>query len=484
MSEGAGSTGGALGHGRLRGRIGAALALPLFVVLLLAPLPLPTKAHRLAAIFATVIVLWVTEVLPIAATALLIAPVMVIAGITDAKTAFAPYADPLLFLFVGGFMIARSMTRHGLDRRLAVGLISLPIIRGSPKLMRIAFMAAGLVLSMWISNTATTAILLPILIGLVGDKQSGEQSRALSGSLLCIAYACSIGGLGTPVGSPPNLIAMRFLAEAGYEITFFDWMKIGLPASLLMLLVTFLLFQRTSPPVALGGSGGNPPKEKWSRGERATAVAFGLAVVGWMAPGVLAAVGAPAAGAVKAALPGGGVALLSASVLFLVRDTDGDRVLPWGDAVRIDWGIIMLFGGGISLGKQMFETGLAEKLANGFVELSGVTDLWTLTALVTVFTIFFTETCSNTATSNMLSPLVIAVCIRLHVSPVPPVMAVGLAASCAFMLPIATGPNAIVYGSGHVTQGTMIRSGFVLNLLCAALIIVLLRALSPMFGWT
>ncbi len=448
-------------------------------------LGLEPKAHSLAGIFVAVIVLWVTEIVPIAVTALAIAPAMVLLGVCDEKQAFAPYADPLLFLFVGGFMIARSMTRHGLDRRIALGLVSLRIIRGVPTRVRAAFMMSALLISMWISNTATTAILVPILLGLLDDHAGGADRRSQTGSLLAVAYAASLGGLGTPVGSPPNLIAMRFLEEAGHRLSFFDWMSLGLPVAILLTIATFVLFQRPFPPMIVGA--GDAPREAkpWSRGERVTAFAFGIAVVGWMTPGILDAAGASFAHAVDDALPGGVVAIVAASVLFFVPDTGGrEPVLPWHDAVRIDWGLILLFGGGISLGKQMFDTGLAEAISRGFVALTGVHDLWTLTALVTVFTIFFTETCSNTATSNMLSPLVVAVASELGVSPVPPVLGVGLAASCAFMLPIATGPNAIVYGTGRVDQPTMIRMGFWLNLVAAALIFVLLRILCPIYGWT
>jgi len=470
--------------GRSRTLAGAILAPTLFLLLWFAPLGLQAPAHRLAAIFAAVIVMWVTEVVPISVTALLIAPAMVVTGVTDAKSAFAPYADPLLFLFVGGFMIARSMTRHGLDRRLALSMVSMPGVRGAPARVRLAFMATGLVLSMWISNTATTAILLPILIGLLDRAQGPTHDDASgTGGILAVAYGSSIGGLGTPVGSPPNLIAMGFLRDAGYELSFFDWVKIGLPTAVLMLLATFLLFQRRFPPVA-SGVDHEPIAPAWSRGEKVTLLSFGLAVLGWMLPGILKALSVPGAGEISKALPGGAVAILAASVLFFFRDPQRrSRVLPWSDAARIDWGIIMLFGGGISMGRQMFDTGLAEALSKLFVETTGVSELWTFTALVAVFTIFFTETCSNTATSNMLSPLVIAVASELGVSPFPPVLAVGLAASCAFMLPIATGPNAIAYGTGRVEQSTMIRTGFWLNLVAVVVILILLRLLCPLYGW-
>jgi sodium-dependent dicarboxylate transporter 2/3/5 len=477
-------SGGPTGPGHWRRRV--ALSAPIAaLIIVVAPLPLERDAQHLAAIFVGVIILWVTEVIPIAVTALLIAPLMILAGVTDAATAFAPYADPLLFLFVGGFMIARAMTRHGLDRRLAFAMISLRGIRGRPARVRLSFLATAMILSMWISNTASAAILLPILIGLMTKGERKADRAAESGSILAVAYGASIGGLGTPVGSPPNLIAMGFLEDHGIHLSFFDWMAIGLPTAVVMMAATFFMFQRTHPPVPTLSPDTEALSRPWSRGEIVTSVSFGLAVVGWMAPGIFQAADLPGAATVDRMLPGGGVAILAASVLYFVPDADGKQpVLPWRDGVKIDWGLVLLFGGGISLGRQMFETGLAEAIARGFVDFTGVSDLWTLVILVTIFTIFFTETCSNTATSNMLSPLVIAIAVELDVSPVPPVLAVGLAASCAFMLPIATGPNAIAYGTERVEQTTMIRSGFLLNLIASVVIVILLRILCPLYGWT
>lgn len=476
----------ALAHG-LRAWLGAALAPVALIGIWLWPLPLEPRAHRLAAIFAAVIVLWVSEALPVAMTALLIAPAMVLVGVTDATTAFAPYADPLLFLFVGGFMIAQAMTRHGLDRRLALGLVNLPVIAGRPARVRIAFITAGMLLSMWISNTATTAILMPILLGLLDkDDESGQRS-AISGDLLTVAYTCSIGGIATPVGSPPNLITMRFLADAGHELTFLDWSMMALPIAVVLAALAYVALTLLHPPghKVLAPTRNLPPPDRWSSGERTTALAFFLAVAGWMLPGVLKALKTAMAPSVAHALPAGGVALFAAAVLFLVPDRrTGNRVLPWSDAARIDWGIVMLFGGGISLGRQMFDTGLASAISRAFVQLSGVDDLWPLTAIVVIFTIIFTEACSNTATSNMLAPLVIGITRELRISPVPPVIGMGLAASCAFMLPIATGPNAIAYASGKVGMVTMIRSGFVLNVACAAAIFAMLRLLCPLYGWS
>jgi sodium-dependent dicarboxylate transporter 2/3/5 len=472
-----------------RARAGAVLAPLAFAVVWLLPTPLEPIQQRLAAIAAAVIVAWVTEVLPIPVTALLIAPAMVAAGITDAKTAFYPYADPLLFLFYGSFFIAAAMGRHGLDRRIAHAIVSHPIIEGTPWRTRAAMMAAGGLLSMWISNTASTAILMPILLGtfgVVGDDP--RQRKALTGGLLAIAYACSIGGVGTLVGTPPNMITVRLLKETGVNLSFVQWSMIGIPASATIVLVIYALFFRLYPP---GDQGPVevPAEEReapgpLSRGERVTALCFLVAITGWVVPGVLKAAGLELAGPVSKALPAGGVAMLASGLLFLFKDEDGRTpVLPWPEARKVDWGLIMLFGGGISLGTQMFDTGLARELGRGFIALTGVSDVWTLTAVAVLFTIFFTEVCSNTATSNMVIPLVIGITTELGVSPVAPSIGVGLAASCAFMMPIATGPNAIVYGTGHVELPAMMRVGVILNLVCAAIVFALVRILVPLYGW-
>jgi sodium-dependent dicarboxylate transporter 2/3/5 len=196
------------------------------------------------------------------------------------------------------------------------------------------------------------------------------------------------------------------------------------------------------------------------------------------------AVGAPHAAEVARALPIGAVAILAAAPLFLLREGDEKTpVLPWQDAARIDWGLILLFGGGLSLGAQMFDTGLAAAISRWFLAATGISSLWGLTAALVLFTVFFTETCSNTASSNMIVPLAIAAAIELDVSPLPPALAVGLAASCAFMLPIATGPNAVAYGTGLLELPQMMRIGFLLNIVAALTLLAVLYALSTLHGW-
>ncbi len=462
-----------------RHRVGLWLTPALFFATWLAPLGLEPRAHRLAAIFAAVMAAWVTEVVPIYVTALLIGPAMIAAGVTDPKSAFAPYADPLIFLFIGGFFIARAMTRHGLDRRIASAMTEVGWVKGSPVRIRIAFMLTAVVLSMWISNTATAAILIPILLGTLPEEHDGN-----SGSVLAVAYASSVGGMGTLIGSPPSYITVRFLQEqSGIEIDFLQWMGIGVPAALAMAVTIGLLMHRLAPPPPIESQlqGQRGP---WSRGEVVTALCFGAAVAGWTIPGILRAVGSPLGETLSEALPIGAVAIFAAAPLFLVLDRDGvTPVLPWSDAVRIDWGLILLFGGGLSLGAQMFETGLAAAIGHWFLSLTGIESLWGLTAAMIFFTVFFTEACSNTASSNMIVPLAIAAAGELGVSPLLPALGVGLSASCAFMLPIATGPNAVAYGYGVVDLRQMMRTGFVLNIVAALTLLAVLWILAQAFHW-
>ncbi|MBX3274010.1 MAG: SLC13/DASS family transporter [Sandaracinaceae bacterium] len=478
---------GAIGSGwrAWAGWIGAPLV---FGALWLAPLPLEPGAHRLAAIFAAVLALWLTEAIPIAVTALLIAPLLVVCGITTPGNAFKHYADPLLYLFVGGFFIAEAMSVHGLDRRIAKAIVAAPGVRGAPARVRVALMVAGAVLSMWMANTAATAILVPILLKLIGARRGAD--RAASGGVLALAYACSAGGLGTLVGSPPNLITVRFLAGAGTNLGFLDWMKIGVPSALVVGLAIWLVVSRLHPAgrdgaaAADAGALFDDVPARWTRGEKVTAIAFALAVAGWVGPGIPQALGHASAAEVERLLHPGVVALVAASVLFFVPRGEGaERVLSWRQAAGIDWGVILLFGGGIALGTQLVETGLAAAISRGFVAMSGIASLWTLTFVACAFTIFFTEVCSNTASANMLVPLVIGIATELDVSPVPPALAVGLAASCAFMLPIATGPNAIAFSTGRVTQLEMMRTGLALNVVATLLVFACVRLFCPLLGW-
>jgi sodium-dependent dicarboxylate transporter 2/3/5 len=479
-------------------RVGAWLTPVVFLALWFAPLPLSTEAHRLAAIAGAVLVAWVTEVVPIAVTATLIGPAMVLAGVTTAKKAFAPYADPILFLFVGSFLAARAMHRHGLDRRFAHAVVSLRAIAGRPARVRAAFLVTAIALSMWISNTGTCAILLPVVLGAVAA--SSAQSPFVRGSLLALAHGSTVGGFGTLVGTPPNAITARILAEAGHPIGFGAWMGVGVPVMLALGVVLYVVCNRMFPPggarveaEASGAMSGTAPALRgsasshapWSRAEKATAISFALAVTGWIVPDLAKLFALPGGDELAAFMDPGAVAVVAASLLFMVPTAPGGpRVLVGGDLGRIDWGLILLFGGGIALGEQMFATGLAAKLGDGLIALTGVRGLWSLTALAIGLSIVLTELCSNTASANMLVPLVIGVALALGVSPIPPALGVGIGASCGFMLPVATGPNALVYGTGLVSARDMIKLGIWLDLTSGVVVWLLLRLLCPLYGWT
>lgn len=469
-------------------KLGAWLTPLTFVALWLMPLPLPVAAHRLAAITGAVLIAWVTEVLPLPVTALAIAPALVMTGIMPAKKAFAAFADPILFLFVGSFFVARAMTRHGLDRRLAEGIATLPGVMGRPGRLRLAVLLTAMSMSMWMSNTGTTAILLPVLLGMIATTGASQRGTFAAGSMLALAHASTTGGLATLVGTPPNAITARILAERGIHISFVDWMKVGVPASLALTLAVFALIGWLLPASEHGAARPfaptRTPRRTWSRAELVTALAFALAIVGWILPDAAQLLSPALARDLSTYLEPGAVAIAASSLLFMVpARKHGERVLTWSDAVQIEWGLILLFGGGIALGEAMFQTGLAEALGKGFLLVTGVQSLWALTAATLVLSIVLTEICSNTAAANMLVPLVIGAAEQLGVSPIPPALAVGLGASCGFMLPVATGPNAIAYGTGLCSTRKMIEVGVWLDVLSAVVIFAVLRALCPLLGW-
>lgn len=469
-------------------RTGALLAPLVFVALWWAPLPLSTPAHRLAALVGAVLVAWVTEVLPVAVTALLIGPGLTVLQVSPAKQAFAAYADPILFLFVGSFFAAKAMSRHGLDRRFALAIASLPFVAGHPSRVRAALLIGAMSMSMWISNTGATAILLPVLLGMLSEKKPtpGKVDSFAAGSLLALAHASTTGGLATLVGTPPNAITARLLAASGHPIGFLAWMQVGVPCMVALTLCVYVLVARYFPAGDVKiDTQAQSELGPWSRAEKVTALSFALAVTGWVVPDLLKVTGVPGAEELSKVMDPGAVAVLAASILFMVPNgRAGERVLSWREAVQIEWGLILLFGGGIALGEAMFSTGLAKALGEGFLSLTGVSSLWSLTASTLVLAILLTEICSNTAAANMLVPLVIGAAEQLGVSPIPPALAVGFGASCGFMLPVATGPNALVYGTGFLRARDMIRVGVGLDVLSAIVIFTLLYLLCPLLGWT
>ncbi len=460
---------------------------------------LSSEAHRLAAVVTLVVCWWVTEPIPLPATALVGVTLAALAGIAPAAEAFAPFANPIIFLFIGSFMISKAMSTHGLDRHLAFALLSLPLVRGDENRIRLAVAGLTVMVSAWMSNTATTAMMVPVAIGVLdatrADRARSGRSPVAVGFLLTIAYGAGIGGMMTPVGTPPNLIAIGMLDRVtGIRLDFVTWMMVAVPIATAMAAAMYVL----STLMFKGGATAAPASSyidreqagarRWSPGKRNCVIVFGVAVTLWVTPGVITAAGwtSPVARGIAARLDEGVVAIAAASLLFLLPIDWSRRrfTLDWHGASGIDWGTILLFGGGLSLGRLMFETGLASVLGNGLVALTGAESLWAVTAVGIVASIALTEVSSNTAAANMLVPVILTICAAGGVNPVPPVIGVALGASMAFMLPISTPPNAIVYSTGIVPVTQMMRFGLLVDLVGAGILFIGLRLLCPLLGFS
>jgi solute carrier family 13 (sodium-dependent dicarboxylate transporter), member 2/3/5 len=487
--------GGEAPAGRGRALAGFVLAPVVFAALWAAPLELQTPAHRLAALLATVVVLWVTEAIPMAMTAFLGVAATVPLGIAPPAEAFAPFADPLIFLFIGTFILAQAIFFHGLDRRFAFAILALPGVGAHPGRVLAAYGAVGCLISMWISNTATVAMMLPIGLSLLVVLDSyGTGSRAYGAALLLAAsFSASVGGLGTPVGTPPNLIGLGFLRrETQVDVPFFAWMALGVPVALVLLATALAMLGRSARGAARGAQALADiiARERralgaWTPGQRNTVAAFGVTVALWVLPGIVALVAGENAAAyrtLQSTLPEPVVALFGAGLLF-VLPTDVRRLeftLPWSEAVKIDWWIVFLYGGGIALGTLAFKTGLAEAVGRGLTSLLGVQSAFGLMAMSTVLATVLSETTSNTASANMVVPVVIAFARAAGIDPTLPAIAATMGASLGFVLPVSTPCNAMVYGTGKIPLTTMMRHGIVLDVVGILVIIAVVGLAGPL----
>ncbi|MDW8262450.1 MAG: DASS family sodium-coupled anion symporter [Phycisphaerales bacterium] len=473
---------------------------------------LTPEGRSLSGILATVGVLWLTEVLPLPATALLGALLCIVLGVADAKKVFAYFGDPIVFVFVGSFMLAKAMSVHALDRRIALGFLAVRGVAGSPAGILFGMGAVTAFLSMWVSNTATTAMMLPIALGMLGalhrlrvgqNLAVGEMNARAwpfaTAMMLMIAYGASIGGIGTPVGSPPNLIGIAQIERAtGVHVSFATWMLLCVPLLTVMFGVLFVILLTLHPGTTQKTVGGEELAQyldeerrklgRWTAGQRNTLLVFLLAVSLWVLPGVLALPGFAGSSAetlVKARLPESAVAILAAVLLFVlpIKLSEARFTLSWADAVRIDWGTIILFGGGLAMGGLMMETGVAKALGDAVTARSGVSSVWAITALSIGLAIVISEAASNTASAQMIIPVVIGIAHSAGVDPMPPALGAVLGASYGFMLPVSTPPNAIVYGSGLVPIGRMIRAGILFDLLGFFIILGGLRLIYPLITW-
>jgi solute carrier family 13 (sodium-dependent dicarboxylate transporter), member 2/3/5 len=427
---------------------------------------------------------WLTEALPVSVTALMPLILFPILGLFDFKTSAAPYAHPLIFLFMGGFIIARAIEAWDLHRRIALMIVRAFGTR--PDYLIAGFMLATAMLSMWVSNTATTVMMLPIalsIIGVLNEKENPEiANNTATALLLGIAYSASIGGAGTLVGTPPNALLAAFAQDQlGIELGFAKWMTIGLPVVFVMLPLSWFLLTRITCPVArrpIPGADAIIKAQTEELGsmsieEKRVLAVFVLTALSWIFRPLIIKV-FPDMG-----LTDSGIALIGALSLFLIPSSkgDGSTLMSWPRAVTLPWGVLLLFGGGLSLAGAISKSGLADTIGGSLAGLEGLPTIVLLIA-VTSLIVFLTEITSNTATTAVFLPIVSTVAIGMGVVPMELLVPVALAASCAFMMPVATPPNAIVFASDRLTVAQMAKAGFLLNLIAIVVIVFISWALT------
>ena len=442
--------------------------------------------HATAAIAVWMATWWLTEALPIYATALLPLALFPITGVGTIRETAAPYAHELIFLFMGGFMLALAMQRSGLHRRFA--LITLRLVGDRPRNMVAGFMGVAAFLSMWVSNTATAVMMLPVALSVLELAEEhapaawddGVRRHFGLALLLGIAYGASIGGVATPVGTPPNLFLLSYLSsELDHPISFARWMMVGVPVVAIMLPVTWwLMVHRLFPLPNERLEGGRAIFVRdlhglgpATRAERIVSGVFLAVCALWLGKPLL--VGIEVAGVQPfSGLSDAGIAISGALILFCAPTGEGERVLDWETASRLPWGILILFGGGLALAAAIGRNGVDDWIGAQSGALAGLSPILIVIGVVAGM-VFLTELTSNTASTAALVPILASLAPGLGVSPLALAVPAALAASFAFMLPVATPPNAVVFGSGRVHIRDMIWSGIWLNLIGIVVISVL-----------
>jgi sodium-dependent dicarboxylate transporter 2/3/5 len=473
--------------------LGAALSI--FLQFLPVPEGLSKEAWVVVSLLVLMATWWVTEAIPIPVTSLLPLIILPLAGVQKIDQAAIAYSNKIVLLLMGGFIIAKSVERWHLHARLALNIVN--SVGSKPSALVAGFMVASAFLSMWISNTATSIMLMPIAYSVatavVGDKVRGAPFTIAV--LLAVAYGASIGGLGTLVGTPTNLIISGYLEEQGDDrLSFSRWMTIGIPVVLVMLPAAWFVLTRWALKLQAtdGGAGKDIIQEelqklgKWTAPEVRVLVVFSIIAFFWIfrryfIQDITIFGIQPFAG-----LTDHIIAIAGAVAMFLVpsgsKKERGTMLLDWETATKIPWGVLLLFGGGLSLAGAITSSGLADWLGG---QMSGLTALPTILIMLSlvVFVIFATELTSNVATASALMPVVGVIAVAGGADPVMLAVPVAMAASCAFMLPMATGPNAIVFASGEVSISQMAKIGFRLNMLGILLITVMVYFLTPiLFG--
>ena len=466
--------------------LGPALALLIYFL----PIDgLSSQGHILLAIIAFTATWWICEPISIPATSLLGPVLCIVFGVESAAKVFAPFANPLIYLFLGSFILATAMMNHGLDKRVAYGMLSLKWVGSNPSRILFALGFVTAMISGWVSNTATTAMMYPIALGLLaaivemyrvqGKVIDPARYKYATGLMLMAAYASSVGGVLTPVGTPPNIIVMGFLEQLAHiKVTFFQWMVWGSVAMAAYFVVMYIVLWKMFPAdVKVIEGAGKLIREKrdalgpWKIGEINAVIAFVVAVTLWVLPGPLAMIyggDAPIMKTYNKYFNEATVAMVAGLLLFILPISWKQKkfTINWKEAQKgIDWGTLVLFGGGLSIGAMMYSTGLATWVGNGVIALTGAKSLMSLTIVFAVMALLMSELTSHTAATNMAAPLGITAAMSIGVDPVPVAVAIALSSSLGFMLPVSTPPNAIVFASGLIPITTMIRSGVLIDIL-------------------
>lgn len=483
---------------RRRRTFGLFVAPILAVAVMLTPIDaLTLEAHKLLAIMTLVALWWITEPIPIPVTSLLGPTLAVVTGAVPVSGAFSAFANSMIFLFMGGFILAKAMMMHGLDKRFAYWLLSRSWVGSNPRRIFLAIGLATALCSGWVSNTATAAMMFPICLGLLtsikemmaanGRKIILREYKYATGLMLMTAYSASIGGVLTPIGTPPNLIMLGFLdSMENIHVSFFEWMIWGFIAMVCYFAIAYVVLSKLFPPDVDKIDGAEEfirariaELGAWTRAQKNTLFAFAVAVALWIIPGFLNMIlgaDSPILKMYNVLFPEAIAAMVGALLLFIlpVNFSKREFTITWKEAsAGIEWGTLILFGGGLAMGGMMYKTGLSQWLGNLIVDaMGGSASQVILVAVFSVLALLLSELTSHTAATNMIGPLAITIAVSAGLSPLPVAVGIALSASLGFMLPVSTPPNAIVYASGYVPITKMIKTGVYIDFIGIAFVTI------------
>ena len=446
------------------------------------------EAWKVIALAAWMVAWWITEAMPLPVTALLPMIILPILGVFKQEEASAPYASPIVFLFMGGFLIALGMEKRNLHSRIALNLIR--VIGTNPNGIILGFMIATAFLSMWISNTATAVMMLPIamsVVKLLSERISDENKIGVKNFslvlLLGIAYAANIGGTATIIGTPPNVVMVGYLDQFyDYDMAFGKYLMVGVPAAIIMITITYILLTKILYPNKIKGQKDTGELVtnkllalgKVSRAEGLVAIIFVLTALTWIFR-------SPINNLIGSNLLNDTLIGMAGGILMFIIPVNlkkGEFIMDWSATKELPWGILLLFGGGLTLAKAMEVTGIIQTVGEA-VSGNSQWELWLLLLVLTSIMLFMTELMSNVALCVIFLPVVLGIADGLNIPPLMLAIPVTLASSYAFMMPVSTPPNAIVYSSGYISMKQMVKAGFILNVISIIMLMILSQTLIP-----